>query len=349
MALSWAIGVLWVFGDYIWSYRLRLKRRRKLWRAVRARRQLSDVALRVDRIRPGNILAFVVFRNEALRLPHFLDHYRALGVDHFLMIDNASTDAGPEIVGACDDVSLWRTTHGYRASHFGLDWTNWLLLRYGAGHWCLTVDADEIFIYPDWRDRPLSDLVEWLDRSGRDAYGALMLDMFPKGPVNEGAYTPGTDPFDHLQWFDDGPYRAQRQRRLDNLWVQGGPRDRVFFAGTPERAPTLNKLPLVRWRRPYAYMNSTHAMLPPRLNRLYDGPFQTQPGGVLLHSKFLPDISDRASHEQSRAEHFGDPDKYSPYYDALKHGPDLWHPAAKQYKGWKQLADMGLIPDGTWK
>ena len=59
---------------------------------------------------------------------------------------------------------------------------------------------------------------------------------------------------------------------MRNLWLQGGTRDRVFFADRPECAPTLNKLPLVSWRRRYVYVNSTHSMLPPRLNRPMTAP-----------------------------------------------------------------------------
>ena len=43
---------------------------------------------------------------------------------------------------------------------------------------------------------------------------------------------------------------------MRNLAIQGGPRAR-FFAKDPRRAPTLNKVPLVRWQRGYVYVNST--------------------------------------------------------------------------------------------
>ena len=47
----------------------------------------------------------------------------------------------------------------------------------------------------------------------------------------------------------------------------GGP---VFFADRPERAPALNKVPLVRWDRRYAYVSSTHMLLPRGLNAVFD-------------------------------------------------------------------------------
>jgi hypothetical protein len=62
----------------------------------------------------------------------------------------------------------------------------------------------------------------------------------------------------------------QAQPRFGNLWIQGGPRARMFFTDAPERAPALNKMPLVRWHRSYAYVSSTHMLLPRGLNLVYD-------------------------------------------------------------------------------
>ena len=72
--------------------RLRARRQYFLGRAIRRRRALSPVANRTRAIGSGAILCFVTLRNEAVRLPYFLDYYRALGVDHFLVVDNDSDD-----------------------------------------------------------------------------------------------------------------------------------------------------------------------------------------------------------------------------------------------------------------
>ena len=80
-------------GPGIWqAYRLRLKRRRLLWRAFRSRHQLKSMQNRTGAIAPGDILLVMVVRNEALRLPYFLDYYRRLGVAQFLVVDNDSTE-----------------------------------------------------------------------------------------------------------------------------------------------------------------------------------------------------------------------------------------------------------------
>jgi len=333
------------------AYRLRWKRRRCLWRGLRARRQLSPVVDNTHRVGARDILVVVVLRNERQRLPFFLQHYRALGAGHFLIVDNGSEDGSLAYLQAQSDhgdISLWQTWDSYRGSRFGLDWSGWLLMRYGHRRWCLTVDADELLVYPGMAQHDLPALTTYLAQQGHPGFGALMLDLFPKGPLGTQRHGAGQDPTETLGWFDAGPYRMQRQPPQGNLWLQGGTRDRVFFAGQPERAPTLNKIPLLYWNRRYAYSNSTHALLPRDLNLLYDGPGETRPSGVLLHSKFLPEVVENASREQRRGEHFHRPPQFDDYYAAIGQRPDLWHAGATLYRDPEQLADLGLCSRIRW-
>jgi hypothetical protein len=330
------------------AYRLRWKRRRLLARAFRKRRQLTSVLDRTDRITSHAILCFSTVRNESIRLPYFLDHHRKLGVDHFLFVDNQSTDGTAEYLLEQPDVSLWTTPDSYRLSRFGVDWLTVLQARHGHGHWCLTLDADEILIYPFHDTRPLPALTEWLDRRGVVSFGALMLDMYPKGRLSAQPYAPGADPVEALQWFDAGNYMIQKKNILQNLWIQGGPRARLFFADAPRRAPTMGKVPLVKWNRRYAYVSSTHSLLPRRLNHVYDEDGGEWASGVLLHTKFLNTIAAKSAEEKQRGEHFANSDLYEGYYDSLMADPDLWCPTSSRYTGWRQIEALGLMSRGTW-
>ncbi|HEY9040512.1 MAG TPA: glycosyltransferase family 2 protein [Roseovarius sp.] len=330
------------------AYRLRWKRRRLLWRSFRKRRELTPVADRTGAIRPGAMLAFSTVRNEVVRLPFFLTHYRKLGVDHFLFVDNGSTDGTRDYLAAQPDVSLWRTPHSYRLSRFGVDWLTWLQMRHGHGHWCLTLDADEILIYPFHDTRPLPALTDWLEGQGIASFGALMLDMYPKGRLGAQGYAAGDDPCDTLQWFDAGNYMIKKQETLDNLWIQGGPRARVFFSDTPRRAPTMGKVPLVKWDRRYAYVSSAHTILPRRLNRIYRKDGADLTSGVLLHTKFLPMITEKSAEEKQRREHFANSLLYDAYYDSLTGDPDLWCDRSTRYRGWRHLEALGLMSRGSW-
>lgn len=330
------------------SFRLRIRRRVLLARAIRKRRELRRVTNRTSAIARGDILAVLCLRNEAVRLPHFLAHYRRLGVRHFLVIDNGSTDGSDQLLADQPDVSLWRTDASYRAARYGLDWTNWLLLRHGHGHWCLTVDADELLIYPNWETRPLPALTRWLDSTGAQSFAAMMLDLYPQGAVAEQEYLAGDDPLAILQWFDAGNYSLQVQPGFRNLWIQGGPRARAFFANDPRRAPTLNKVPLVKWHWRYAYVNSTHTILPALLNGVFDETGGEATSGVLLHTKFLHTIVEKSREEQARRQHFADPTRYQDYYRDLIAAPVLHNAASTRFTGWRQLESLGLISRGGW-
>jgi len=330
--------------DPIRAYRLRWKRRRLLARAVRKRRQLTPVVDRTDRIEPGAILLFLCCRNEARRLPSFLNHHEALGVDHIIAVDNGSTDDTVAHLTDRPNVSVWRTDHSYRLSRFGLDWITWLMIRFGHGHWCLTLDADELLIYPHWQDRPLPALTERLVREGRASMGALMLDLYPEGRLADTANDP--DPLRTLTHFDAGNYTIRRQAPMGNLWIQGGPRARNFFAEDPRRAPTLQKVPLIRWDRRYVYVNSTHAALPRRLNGIYDEGEML--GGVLLHTKFMDTIVEKSSEELLRREHFANATLYDDYYTALIDNPALSCAFSTRYRGWRHLEAKGLMSRGDW-
>ncbi|MDO5612440.1 MAG: glycosyltransferase family 2 protein [Paracoccus sp. (in: a-proteobacteria)] len=328
--------------------RKRAERQWLLGRAVRRRRALSPVAVRAAQIRPGDILLFSAMRNERIRLPYFMDYYRRMGVSHFLIVDNDSTDGSRAWLADQPDVSLWRTQASYKTARFGMDWINWLLMRYGSGYWCLTVDPDEFLVYPHCDRRPLAALTDWLDASGLRSFPAMLLDMYPKGPIDAQPYTEGTDPFTIARWFDPANYSIRKDRRYGNLWIQGGPRARAFFADDPLSGPALNKTPLVRWHWRYAYASSMHMLLPRALNLVYDEDGGEAVSGCLLHAKFLSTLAEKASEELDRRQHYAGSQEYRAYHRGVGQGVDLWCPASQEYRDWQQLEDLGLMSRGGW-
>jgi hypothetical protein len=330
------------------SYRLRLQRRRWLIRAVRKRRELTPVANRTRQIRRSDVLLFCTLRNERIRLPYFLDYYRRLGIGHFFFVDNDSTDGSAAWLADQPDCSVWSTRRSYKKARFGMDWINWLLLRYAHGHWALTVDPDELFIYPFCDTRPIQALTDWLDASSIKSFSAMLLDMYPKGRVDAQPYREGQDPLEIASWFDSGNYVIQRNARYGNLWIQGGPRQRVFFPDAPELAPALNKIPLVKWERKNTYVSSTHMLLPRGLNLVYDEWGGEKASGLLLHTKFLDTFTHKAKEELDRRQHYNASVEYRAYADLMRDDPELWCKWSEKYINWRQLEILGLMSKGNW-
>jgi hypothetical protein len=333
----------------IWqSYQLRLRRKRFRIRAMIKRRELQPLVDRTRLIRPQDILLFSTIRNEDARLPHFISYYRTLGVNHFLIVDNGSTDGGLEFLSSQPDVSVWTTDASYKRSRFGMDWVTGLQMKHAHGHWCLVVDPDELLVYPFCDTRPLRALTDWLDASSIKSFGTMLLDMYPKGRIDHAPYTRGTDPIAVASWFDAGNYMISRNKRYGNLWIQGGPRARMFFTDKPERAPALNKIPLVRWHRSYVYASSTHSLLPRGLNLVYDEWGGEKASGILLHTKFLDTFSVKAREELERKQHFAGSAEYKAYVARLEQNPDLWCRWSEKYINWRQLEVLGLMSKGNW-
>jgi hypothetical protein len=329
-------------------YALRLERKKYLVRAWRKSRSLRSVSDRTDAIKPRDLLCFCTLRNEKIRLKYFLSYYRDRGVAHFLFVDNDSDDGTREYLAAQPDCSVWTTQASYKRARFGMDWINRLLRLYGHRHWCLVVDPDEFLVYPFSDTRPIPALTDWLEASSIKSFGAMILDMYPKGPITAQPYTEGQDPFEIACWFDPGNYVIERNWEYGNLWIQGGPRARAFFADRPARAPALNKIPLVRWHKAYAYASSTHMLLPRGLNLVYDEWGGEKTSGVLLHAKFLDVFTEKAAEELERREHYAASAEYRAYHEGLNENPDFWTKWSERYINWRQLEILGLMSKGNW-
>ncbi len=330
------------------AYRLRLRRQRLLWRAFRRRRELSSVTNRMASWPAQPILLFSTLRNERIRLPYFLEYYRKLGIDHFVLVDNGSDDGSREYLAAEPDVSLWSTGASYKRSRFGMDWLMHLLRRHGREKWCLTVDVDEFLVFPFCETRPLRALTDWLDSSGTRTFSAMLLDMYPKGAMHEQPYREGQNPFEIAQYFDSGNYSIRRNPGLRNLWIQGGPRARLYFTEDPKEAPAMNKIPLVKWDPSYAYVSSTHMMLPRGLNLVYEEAGGEKPSGCLLHAKFLDTFAAKAEEELRRGQHYAESQEYRAYREGITRERDLWCNWSEKYINWRQLETLGLMSKGNW-
>ena len=176
----------------------------------------------------------------------------------------------------------------------------------------------------------------------------MLLDMYPKGRIDDVPYRAGQNPMEIASWFDPGNYTIEKNKKFGNLWIQGGPRARVFFRDKPAKAPALNKIPLVKWDRKYAYVSSTHMLLPRGLNLVYDEWGGEKASGVLLHAKFLDTFSEKAAEELTRKQHYSSSVEYRAYAESLVQNPDLWCKWSEKYINWRQLEILGLMSKGNW-
>lgn len=321
----------------------------------------------------GEIRLFSKLRNERLRLPAFLQHYRSLGVARFFLVDNGSTDGSREYLQAQTDVHLFRTEGRFSEAKGGTEWLNALLGEFGVGAWCVTVDVDELLWFPGSEASDLHQLTSYFDRKGYEAFSCLLLDLYPGGPLRSCTYAPGDDLTRVAPYFDAGPYiwTKPREGRTPGCGIFGGVRGRVFYPEArkkpldwklrylvftllpsrvpllrdsallrrhqPKTSPVLAKAPLVRWDHQSRYLDA-HSVTPK----------PTAPEtGVLLHFKFLQDFHERAVKEAARGEYFDGASEYRKYCEKLKSDPDLSfiYEGSTRFESSEQLVRLGLMHD----
>lgn len=273
---------------------------------------------------PEEIRLFMVVRNESLRLPFIFQYYFLLGVDRMFVIDHGSTD------GTRSFLLSQKNTHVFEINDRHEDhpyWFDLLLCQYGAGHWCLVVDADEMVIYPHYEKVSLRELCTFLDNGGYEAMNFVLLDMYSDKPLFLTSYRPDTDPLSVAPYFDPPPYFTNKYG-----FLYGGMRERVFGV----RA-SLSKFSLFRFRPSMFTITGMHYIKGAKI-------FYKLRGAV-LHFKFLSDFCPRVSEEVRRKEHWRGAREYRVYMRKIKQNPDisLFYPGSVKFMGSDQLLHLGFM------
>lgn len=150
------------------------------------------------------VLLVAVARNERVLAPHFLQHYRALGVRAFAFVDNLSDDGTREYLAAQPDVLLYSADTEYKHSHYGVSWQQAVLGAHALGQWVVLADLDEFLVYPGCETVPIEQWVGTLEAAGHDAARVLMVDMYPAGELDAADFSQQA-PFEAAPCFDREP------------------------------------------------------------------------------------------------------------------------------------------------
>lgn len=171
--------------------------------------------------RNGPLTLFSVMRNEMYFLPAFLAHYRRLGVEQFVIVDDASDDGTGDYLATqadcCSGITPVRFGTRVRItdpSHGGLSGRAGPILKrvvpdhYLMGQPVLIADADEFLLLPD--ELPdLQALVLLMRQRGWLSVAASLIDFYPENLADlENAAPPATpeDLFRNYGFFDAVPF-----------------------------------------------------------------------------------------------------------------------------------------------
>lgn len=193
------------------------------------------------------IIAIILSYNEAIRLPYFIKFHTSIGVEHFIVVDNASTDDTAQILDADERVTRLYTTKPY--SEYKAAWREVLADLFCVGKWVLFVDVDELLVYPGWPKSNLAQYCDLLASRKEDALFTTMVDMYPDAPLSKVNYEAGTSFLDAAPFFDTGNYRlvplepkALKTWATPHYRVFGGARERLFDTGRERPLGLLQKI-----------------------------------------------------------------------------------------------------------
>jgi glycosyltransferase involved in cell wall biosynthesis len=298
------------------------------------------VISRAIQISPQSHIVLCVARNESLRLPYLLTHYRKLGFDRFIFVDNASTDGTTELLLQQPDCGVLYTEDHFGAGPgAGLVWKNTILDRFCEDRWVLVADADELLVWPGSESETIQSLTRKFDSAGSEVLFTVMLDMYSEKPFGQIGYRPGLPFMDYAPWFDRGPYVLLSAAPFPFRQIDGGVRARLYrthkVAAVP---PVMSKIPLVKWRAGQRFIIAQHAMLKP----VPLAPMQ----GALLHFKMFDDLPSKCEIEVERGEYWAQAREYRFLGKFIRNSPtrSFFDPSVSvRYENTEQLRAIGLI------
>lgn len=286
-----------------------------------------------------SVIVISVMRNSEAWLKSFLIHHRKMGVRHFVILDNGSTDGSVQVLLQQPDVTLLQSHAPYHAYENTMK--RYLAERFCSGRWCLCVDADEQFDFPGSAGIGLESLIHYLRDHDFNAVVTQMLDMFSDRPVSEAQIDRDGElraqyPFYDLSDIVKTPYEIGEVSNAAIKMHHGGIRKAIF--GTNNGLSKVSLFFMDGTIRPFSWW---HHVLHARLADI---------SCVLLHFPFVDTFGAKVT-EAVKSGRYGylTTDEYVSYMDGFQQQPQLRlkRESARKLEAVDELLDNGFLIDST--
>jgi hypothetical protein len=300
----------------------------------------------------ADLVAICVVRDEMWRLPFFLAYHRWLGVQHFIVIDNRSTDGTTDYVQGERDVSCIVAPGSYGGRPAGhKTWLSWALRLAPPKRWNLLLDADELFVGATLQRGSLQSLLRMLDDEGVAIAATSLVDCYPANfPLT---YNFEPVPWKRIPYFDRGPYIEWPAHTWPVHHLHHGIRERICWphwrwarevkkvVPRPLRPSILHdappyviKMPLLKNVSGLVFDSVHRSSEAPRSASLY----------ALLHYKFDIDLPNKVDVALRERQHAQGSREYAGYARMLsKPRLDLRHEGSCRFDGVRSLIDAELV------
>ena len=258
---------------------------------------------RLTLARTASVAVVSVVRNERVILPHFLDHYRKLGVPAFLIADNLSDDGTLEYLIEQPDVALFSVAGQFRSTNQGTDWKRALMGQVRLNRWTLVADADEFLLLPEGTSLPQH--IEALPEAV-NAQRVLMQDMYAPGTLAQADFSQ-TPPFEAAPLSDPEPFLRNSIWRgpfSNGETLTSALRHRLM-PGSRADAFVAQKTPLLRYL-PWMQL-STSLHYASEVNQAADDL-------IFAHFKYNAGFATKAASEVKRGQYWNNAEEYRAYF-----------------------------------
>lgn len=314
-----------------------------------AAREISEIN---KPIASGKITVCTFVHNEMFFLPIFLEFYRALGVEQFIVLDDHSTDGSKEFLQKQEDVVLLRSQYkfgdifsndsGDFKIRIGTLWKAAIPRRFLKPGYILYVDVDEFLVLPD--GFKIKDIFQLCESNNIQSVCASQVEMYPRflnfddsrpHPISFQELLSDSPYFDASPLFDvttDGVVRvgestSHRLFRTHN--IRSSPNEQILADSS------IYKTPIFLNAEDSFLVSSHDANSKPSVSIVLG----------LLHFKFSQNALDKVRVAIRRKGHNKSSAKYNAYcelFKCLRDDVDLRGPVSARFCDFNSLAMFGL-------
>ena len=326
------------FFRYTWPLKLA---------ALSAGRRLKHVSGKPDGKKTSSVIAVIPYYGDHRMLPWFLAYYRRLGIKLFVFLDiSADQDLSGRLDSAAD-CAVWQPG-GFMHPGKTIDALNYLRHHYARNKWCLSVEPYDFLVFPKSEIRHIRDLTDFIESEQRKHVFAIVVDAYGDVPASQLQVSANVSPFEQLPYFDRFGYQTAAEEALKVIPILGGVQRRYLYGDEPQRAPALNRIPLIKLNWDCYYLASTRVVVPSFLNTPHSEWHSTTTCCLLRYALLGTEMPLHIARQAEPAQLY--PDSVTPLFAGSEAmiSAFLKNQGSQRFRSSRDFLECGLINNGQW-
>jgi len=314
----------------------RIQKKRELDRVFRQIDKKKEIVQSVDIPKDNSPVVVCLLKNGAYFVQDFMEHYNRLGFQHFVFIDNGSTDETIEELQKYE-VTILSCDLPYKDYKYG--YKQYLVKAFANRRWSLYVDIDELWEYPYQDQLKLSTFLQYLDANKYTAVMSVMVDMFADLPLKELKTLKDKSLKEAYPYYDNSAMMITPYQKAYN--TVNHPKTSHFRGGVHRQVFDieniyLSKMPLIKWDESIEVHETSHSSVHVNIADV---------STVLLHYKFVVGFYEKIQRVLEEKSYWNASETYQKYLSFIERHPDLnlKQASAKKYQKSEELEEENTV------